>query len=119
MDELGSRDASPLVPPFVITGGRTRPTRNHLDLATMVRTTHSGMSLTGLGPRHRAVVELCQSAYLSMAEVSVHIKVPMSVVKVIVDDLINDGHITARSPRVEQRSKQTVLEELLRGLQKL
>jgi hypothetical protein len=43
----------------------------------------------------------------------------MSVVKVIVDDLINDGHIAARSPRVEQRSKQTVLEELLRGLQKL
>jgi hypothetical protein len=118
MADHESRDASPLVPPFVITGGRTSPTRSHLDMATMVRTL-PGSTRSGLGPRHRAVLELCSSVFLSMAEVSAYIHEPMSVVKVIVDDLITGGHMAARSPRVDRRSKQTVLEELLRGLQKL
>jgi hypothetical protein len=78
-----------------------------------------GSSTAGLGPRHRAVLELCHSIFLSMAEVSAHIHEPMSVVKVVVDDLITSGHMAARSPRLDKRSKQTVLEELLHGLQKL
>jgi hypothetical protein len=119
MDDHASRDASPLVPPFIITGGRTSPARSHLDMATMVRAVQPGPPVSGLGPRHRAVLELCHSFFLSMAEVSAYIHEPMSVVKVVVDDLITSGHMAARSPRVDRRSKQTVLEELLRGLQKL
>jgi hypothetical protein len=103
----------PLVRPHVITGGRARPTRNALDLVTLVVATGSPHS--GLSPEKRRVMRLCQDGALSVAEIAGHLTLPVTVTKVLLSDLIDDGHLAVRGPRAEQPDMR-LLQDLLDGL---
>ncbi|MBM9509300.1 DUF742 domain-containing protein [Actinacidiphila acididurans] len=105
-----------LVRPYVVTDGRAHPTRNTLDLVTLVNGTGS-RPLTGLSPEKRRVVELCRPGALSLAEVAGHLNLAISVTKVLVSDLIDSGHLTARAPipRTELPDAR-ILQEVLDGL---
>lgn len=105
-----------LVRPYVVTDGRAHPTRNTLDLVTLV-TALGGRPLGGLSPEKRRVVELCRGGALSVAEVAGHLTLAISVTKVLISDLIDSGHITARAPipRTQLPDAQ-ILQEVLDGL---
>jgi|SRR5882757_1409156 len=108
-----------LVRPYVITDGRAHPTRNTLDLVTLV--TAAGKrplsGLSGLSPERRRVVELCRGGALSVAEVAGHLTLAISVTKVLISDLIDSGHITARAPIPgAQLPDAQILQEVLDGL---
>ncbi|MBT2490778.1 DUF742 domain-containing protein [Streptomyces sp. ISL-96] len=105
-----------LVRPYVVTDGRSRPTRNTLDLVTLV-TAAANRPLTGLSPEKRRVMELCRGGALSVAEVAGHLALAISVTKVLLSDLIDSGHITTRPPvpRAQLPADQ-LLQEVLDGL---
>ncbi|MGW8764318.1 DUF742 domain-containing protein [Streptomyces sp. NPDC055815] len=108
-----------LVRPYVVTGGRSAASRNSFDLTTLV-ISHSGISRAPLTPEQRQVVELCLPGALSVAEVSGHLGLPLSVLRILLADLMDTGHITTRAPiPAAQRREKKLLEEVLRGLRAL
>jgi hypothetical protein len=65
----------------------------------------------------RALLAMCRSL-LSLAEVAVHLDLPVSVVVVVASDLVDSGHLSVRTP-ASQSVSPDLLEELLNGLRKL
>ncbi|MGW0735160.1 DUF742 domain-containing protein [Streptomyces sp. NPDC002851] len=108
-----------LVRPYVVTDGRSQPTRNTLDLVTLLIATDD-LPLTGLSPEKRGVMELCRRGALSVAEVAGHLALPVSVTKVLIADLMDSGHIVTRAPiPAAQPSEARILQEVLDGLRAL
>ncbi|GAA3040929.1 DUF742 domain-containing protein [Streptomyces olivoverticillatus] len=58
-----------LVRPYVVTDGRSHPTRNTFDLVTLVMA-HGDRPLGGLSPEKRRLMELCLGGALSVAEIA-------------------------------------------------
>ncbi|MEU5958199.1 DUF742 domain-containing protein [Streptomyces sp. NPDC047525] len=94
------------------------PTRNTLDEATLL-TPNPSLSPTGLGAQASRVMGLCSGGMLSLAEVSSHLKLPAAVVKVIVSQLVDDGHLAAQNPVRIAETDRSLLEAVLSGLRKL
>jgi Protein of unknown function (DUF742) len=104
-----------LVRPHVVTGGRAHPTRNIFDLVTLVIASRS--ELTGLNPEQRKVMALCQGGALSVAEISAHLSLPVSVTKVLLSDLVDSGHVVTRAAGTEgDQPEDRLLREVLDGL---
>jgi hypothetical protein len=113
--------AGPLVRPYAITAGRT-PSESagaQLDLATQVMTLRSGTAPAGLTPEHMKIRKLC-SRPLSVAELGVHLNLPLGVVRVLCGDLIERGVVIVRSVRhTTAAPDRDLLQAVLDGLSKL
>ena len=115
----GRRDAS-LVRQYVLTGGRTEPTRNHFEHLTLVMLTPSSMLRTCLSPEQCQVLDLCLPGALSVAEIGAHLGLPTSVLRILLADLMDSGHITSRVPiPAAVRHERSLLERVLSGLRNL
>jgi hypothetical protein len=106
--------------PYVVTGGRTR---GGVDLAieTMLRTTSAEvLDEPTAGDRSR-ILHLCRQP-LSVAEVSAHTGLHLQATRVLLGDLVAEGHLTT-SPSapvtVDGRPDLRLLERVLDGLQSL
>jgi hypothetical protein len=120
MADLGSEwvddAAGPLVRPYTLTGGRTRPMHSRLDVATQVVAAESGLDPMELGPEHRKIITLCHHP-LSVAEVASYTRVPLGVARVLLDDLINRGDIVVGTPtRHEGGPDRDLLQAILDGI---
>ncbi|MFH8389605.1 DUF742 domain-containing protein [Streptomyces sp. NPDC018036] len=117
MTPPGGRPGERLVRSYVVTGGRSRPSRNTLDLVTLLIAA-AGPPLTGPSPEKRQLMELCRPGALSLAEVAAHLELPVSVTKVLVADLMDSGHLVTRAPipSAGPPSDTRVLKEVLDGL---
>lgn len=113
------RDAG-LVRPYVVTGGRAVPSRNHFDRITLVMLTEIRPSRAELSPEHLRVLELCGPGALSVAEIGHHLKLSISVLRIVLSDLMEQGHITTRSTILTTqgpaRPDRELLEAVLAGL---
>jgi uncharacterized protein DUF742 len=67
------------VRPYAITGGRTRPTHDDLELEALVSTTSVGQPTPKLTVEQRAIAALCHHL-LSIAEVSARLHLPLGVI---------------------------------------
>ncbi|MGK5496732.1 DUF742 domain-containing protein [Streptomyces sp. URMC 125] len=110
------RDSRRLVPPYLATTGRTRPTRNTLDRLTLLSMAVE-LVPEGLAPAHRRLAELVRGGPLSLAEAAAYLKLPVSVVRILVADLVDDGCLGARAPiPAAEQHDQEFLERVLSGL---
>lgn len=87
-------DAGPLVRPFAVTRGRTRPSQ-FLDMVSLVVTV--AVDADAPGPEHRHILRLCARPR-SVAEVAAALDLPIGAAKVLVGDLIDRGSVFVRSP---------------------
>jgi hypothetical protein len=112
-------EASPLVRPYAVTGGRTRP-RYQLAIEALVTTTARGRSSAyGLVPEQRSICELC-SELKSVAEIAALLKMPLGVTRVIVGDLAEGGLVSVDQPgSTEGQPDLALLERVLIGLRNL
>jgi hypothetical protein len=104
---------------YVITGGRSGAAGNTapLDLVTLI-VSKTGPR-PGMQPEHAAIMRLCHSP-LSVAELSAYLKLPVSVVTVLLGDLLADGRVVARAPVPPARlPDRALIEAVIHGLQKL
>jgi hypothetical protein len=109
-------EAGPLVRPYTVNAGRTRPTVD-LDLLSLVIAT--GQAPSTLDPEHVKALGLCH-APISVAEVSAHLRLPLIVTKVLLADLVDCDAMSTRAPRPASVSTDRVLlEKLLDGLQRI
>jgi hypothetical protein len=90
-------EAGPLVRPYAVTRGRTLGAGRELDMLTVVVTKMSSVRLRRPEPEYPEILRLCQVPQ-SVAEVSAVLRLPLAVTKILVGDLISDGHLNFRSP---------------------
>lgn len=104
---------------YVITGGRGGATARRADLDLVTLVVARTAVRPELQPEHTAILRMC--AYpLSMAEISAYLKLPFSVVAVLVSDLIAAQHVEVRtSVRSSGGLDPELLKAVMYGLQRL
>lgn len=119
-DDLDDRTYA--VRPYAITGGRTRSTTEHLPVEALVQGLVEPDSVAST-PERRRILELTRDQYLSVAELSAHIEVPVGVVRVLVGDLADEGlvrvHGLTSSNSSTPATSLSVLESVLNGISSL
>ncbi|MEU1188236.1 DUF742 domain-containing protein [Streptomyces sp. NPDC005859] len=126
--ELGSQwydsEAGPLVRPYAMTGGRTKPgpTGVRFDLIALVTLDPGAPGPDGmpLGPEHRILIGLCREETQSVAELSAGADLPVGVVRVLLGDLLELGCVTVSRPvPPAQLPDERILREVIEGLRAL
>ena len=84
-------DEDLMVRPFMLTGGRTQPVQDGIRIETQLHAAPAALSAP-LRFEARRIVELCQIPK-SIADLSSALGVPLGVVRVIVADLVAEGHV--------------------------
>ncbi|GGX00327.1 DUF742 domain-containing protein [Streptomyces lomondensis] len=117
-------EAGPLVRPYAMTGGRTRPgpTGVRFDLIALVTLDPGapGVDDALLGPEHRALIGLCRTETQSVAELAAGADLPVGVVRVLLGDLLELGCVTvSRSVPPAQLPDERILREVIEGLRAL
>jgi hypothetical protein len=117
-DEWFDEDAGPVVRPYALTGGRTRPTNRALELVALVATTpHGRGAAANLEHEERAIAMLCLRLQ-SIVEISARLNMPVGVVRVLVGDMLDGGLVTVHRPtRSTTRPSSALMERVLDGLQ--
>ncbi|MEU5977260.1 DUF742 domain-containing protein [Streptomyces sp. NPDC047315] len=112
---------NPLVRPYAMTGGRTRP-RYQLAIEALVSTTADPMRLQGQLPEHQRICRLCFEIK-SVAEISALLSIPLGVARILVADLAEAGLVAIHQPGGDEAAggqpDVTLLERVLSGLRKL
>lgn len=113
-------DGGPVVRPYAMTSGRTRPTKGTFDLVSIIKATRPATALgPGYGPEHLAIIRLSQGP-ISVAEVAAHLDLPISVVRVFLGDLLYQELIIVRQPHFPgRRISDELLEAMINGLRAL
>ncbi|WP_179816355.1 DUF742 domain-containing protein [Allostreptomyces psammosilenae] len=114
-----TRGSQPLVRPYAMTRGRTRP-RYQLAIEALVQTTGPTDRTPGLLPEHRKICGLCQDVK-SVAEISALLTIPLGVARILVADLAEAGVVAIHQPGGADAGQPdvTLLERVLSGLRKL
>ncbi|EST39216.1 hypothetical protein N566_03175 [Streptomycetaceae bacterium MP113-05] len=118
----GRSDQQPLVRPYAMTGGRTRP-RYQLAIEALVHTTADSAQLQGQLPEHQRICRLCYEIK-SVAEISALLSIPLGVSRILVADLAEAGLVAIHQPGggdsgADGQPDVTLLERVLSGLRKL
>jgi len=115
--DSGDRPAARLrVPPYAVTGGRTRVDVD-IPFEALVRTTPRGrenMQLVAF--ERRDILELAQQP-IAVAELSAHLGLPIGAVRVLVGDLSVEGHVQTKAMTV--KADTALLEKVRDGLRRL
>lgn len=116
-----SGNSQPLVRPYAMTGGRTRP-RYQLAIEALVHTTAEASRLQGQLPEHQRICRLCYEIK-SVAEISALLSIPLGVARILVADLAEAGLVAIHQPGGDEAAggqpDVTLLERVLSGLRKL
>ncbi|MEO3813528.1 DUF742 domain-containing protein [Sphaerisporangium sp. B11E5] len=92
-------EAGRIVRPYVMTRGRTKPSRGKFDLITLVMTTGAPTpGQPGLGPEHLTIVGMCEERPVSVAEIAAHLDLPAGTVRVLLGDLVDRRLVAVQEP---------------------
>jgi hypothetical protein len=108
------------VRPYAVTGGRTRSSGELIPIEALVSVL--GRPTIKLSAEKLRIIELALTQYLSIAELSAHMHLPVGVVRVLVGDLVEDGHARVHGAAASAYNPGTtlsVLESVLDGISAL
>ena len=112
-------EAGPVVRPYALTQGRTRPASESFDLVATVVATRAIADLASLAPEHISVLQLTRVP-TTVADIASDVDLPLGVVRIILADLRELGLIAIRTPVVmAERIDKHTLREVLNGLRGL
>nr|WP_042180890.1 DUF742 domain-containing protein [Kibdelosporangium sp. MJ126-NF4] len=118
-DKWVDDEAGPLVRPYAMTRGRTRPANRDLNMITLVVAAKDVIDTVTLDADYVAILELCHHP-LSIAELAARLDVPIVVVKVLVSDLIELREVIARNPSRDVKvPDMKLLQAVLDGVRRL
>lgn len=99
-----------------MTGGRTRPTHDDLEIEALVSTTAMVEQAPKLTVEQRAIAAVCHDV-LSIAEVSAQLHLPLGVIRVLVGDMADEHLVMVHRPaHAGDRPDLALLERVLYGL---
>ena len=115
----------PVVRPYAVTSGRTRPSGAAIDMVALVSALRR-ISLADLepeqqaklGPEHRRLLACCQGP-VAVADLAADLDLPLGVVRILVADLREQGLVSVIQPAPAGFSDMTILKEVADALRKL
>lgn len=120
--EWVDEEAGPVVRPYAVARGRTRPSSTALDLLATVSATGLPVPAQAeLSVQHRRLLgQLSQGRGAPVAEVASDLGLPVGVVRVLLGDLLDFGLIRVRQPLAKASSPtEHLLREVINGLKAL
>src|SRR5699024_10538073 len=119
-DAAGDSPAGPLVRPYTMTRGRTRPRDGtaRLDMITIVIAAHDPGS-GSWEPEQEGILRLCRRP-MAVAGRPARLDLPPTVVKVLLSDLVADGDVRTRAAvPVARLPEKKILQAVLDGIRRL
>ena len=105
---------------YTVTGGRSRADDIDLDLVTLI--VSESDPAQGMQSEHLQILRMCRRP-MAVVEVSSVLKMPVSLVKILLADLLDTGKVSARHPSSARTSAQLpdgeFLKKVLVGLRNL
>jgi hypothetical protein len=119
-DRWFDREAGPVVRPYALTRGRTRPAGGaSFDLIDVVIATGApAPEHFRPGPEHRRILSLCRRP-TPIVDLTSEIDLPLGVVRVLLGDLTSEGMLRVLSSQKQQVTDQRLLRMVLDGLESL
>lgn len=119
-DDFGPKiSAGPVVRPYALTGGRTQPAGEQIDLVAQVTLVRSASADQFLhGPEHLKLLALCRSP-TSVAELAAELDLPLGVVRIFLSDLRRQGLIMIHPPTSVGFADVRILKEVADALRRL
>ena len=104
------------VPPYAVTGGRTKVDVD-IPYEALVRTTPRGReNLQLIAFERRNILKLAEKP-IAVAELSAHLRLPIGAIRVLIGDLSVEGHVQTKS--MSQKADTALLERVRDGLRRL
>jgi hypothetical protein len=119
-DRWLDQDAGPVVRPYALIGGRTRPIGEPLDVIAMIIAVR-GITVdpVGLEPEHLSALKL-SALPISVADLAADLDLPLGVVQILLGDLRERSLITVHHPIPPARLPDPqILKEVVDGLRRL
>jgi hypothetical protein len=118
-DRWLDRDAGPVVRPYALTRGRTRPPGATLSLIDQVSAAGPlVLEARGIGPEHRQLLNLCRIP-MAVADLASETDLPLGVVRVLLGDLMERGAVAVAGAPEQETPEESVLRSVLDGLRAL
>jgi Protein of unknown function (DUF742) len=119
-DHWLDREAGPVVRPYALTGGRTRPRGETVDLLAVVAATVDGRPLERmlLEPEHLRVLQLCRYP-VPVADLASDLDLPLGVVRILLSDMRERGLISIGKPARTGLTDPRVLKDVADALRRL
>jgi Protein of unknown function (DUF742) len=113
------REAGPVVRPYALTAGRTRPSGAELGLIDVITAVSDPRAdIRELEPEHRLLIELCQTP-AAVADLASQIDLPLGVVRILLADLREKQLVRVVRAPGRGTAQESVLRSLLEGLRAL
>jgi len=113
------QDAGPVVRPYALTGGLTRPSGQRFDLLDMVGVVRrAAQDMPHLGPEQAEVLQRCQIP-VPLADLAADMDLPVGVIRILVSDLRERGLVTIHRAQPAGVGDLKILQEVLDGLRRI
>lgn len=117
--ERADQDAGPVVRPYALTGGLTRPSGQRLDLLDLVRAVRrAAWDRPQLSPEQAELLQRCQMP-ATLVDLAADLDLPVGVIRILVSDLRERGLITIHRPQPAGFSDLKILQEVVNGLRRI
>jgi hypothetical protein len=114
-----NRDAGPVVRPYALTGGRTRPTGESIDLLALVASTEADtVANMFLEPEYLEVMRQCRQPK-SVADLASDLDLPLGVIRILLSDMREQGLILIRQPARTRLTDPRLLKDVADALRRL
>lgn len=110
--------AGPIVRPYALTGGRTRPVGDSFDLLAQVSTSRGWSPDLPLEPEQAVMLRRCRVP-TSVADLAADLDLPLGVIRILLSDLRERGLIMIRRPSATRLTDPQLLREVADGLRRL
>lgn len=118
-DQWIDEDAGPVVRPYALTGGRTRPPRGRFDLIAMVCAVRGiPADDTELEPEQLAILRRCRVP-VPAVDLAADLDLPLGVIRILVADLQERGLATVHRPAPVALTDARILREVADGLRRI
>ena len=118
-DRWLDRDAGPVVRPYALTGGRTRPIGETFDLLALVAAVDTrSVDMMQLEPEYLEVMRLCRQP-MPVADLASDLDLALGVVRILLSDMRERGLITIRPPARTRLTDPQLLKDVADALRRL
>jgi Protein of unknown function (DUF742) len=113
------QEAGPVVRPYALTGGLTRPAGKPLDLLDLVGLVrHAGQERPALPPEQAEVLQRCQIP-VPLVDLAADLDLPVGVIRILVSDLRERGLVAIHRAQPAGIGDLKILQEVADGLRRI
>jgi hypothetical protein len=113
------QEAGPVVRPYALTGGLTRPSGQQFDLLDMVGVIRrAAEDMPHLAPEQAEVLHRCQIP-APLVDLAADMNLPVGVIRILVSDLRERGLVTIHRARSAAVGDLKILQEVVDGLRRI